>query len=151
MADSIVTCPHCGKQNRLQPGGDGVPRCANCHNHLPWLVSADAATFDEAIAASVPVVVDFWAEWCGPCKMISPSLEEAARSHAGRLKVVKLDVDEAPEIAGRYDVQGIPLLVVFRDGKEADRLVGAVPAAQIEAFLAPHLEAAAAQTNVSST
>jgi thioredoxin 2 len=151
MPPSIVTCPHCGTKNRLAPRRDGVPRCASCHNHLPWLVDADSSTFDAEIAASVPVVVDFWAGWCAPCKMIAPSLEAAARTHAGHLKVVKLNVDENPEIAGRYEVQSIPLLVLFRDGQEADRLLGAVPAAQIEAWLAPHLTAAGAQTNVSST
>jgi thioredoxin 2 len=142
----IITCPHCGKKNRVKPAAEGVPRCANCHNHLPWLVDADASTFEDEIKASVPVVVDFWAPWCGPCKMIAPALEKAAREHAGHLKVVKLDIDGAPQIAARYDVQGIPLLVVIRDGQEADRLVGAAPPRQIEAWLAPHLEAAGAQT-----
>jgi thioredoxin 2 len=121
----------------------GVPRCAVCHTLLPWLVDADADSFEAEIVASVPVVVDFWAPWCGPCKMIAPALERLARAHAGRMKVVKLNIDAASEIGARYDVRGIPLLVLFRDGKEVDRLVGAAPEQQIEAWLRPHLGAEA--------
>jgi thioredoxin 2 len=146
MADSIVTCPNCGKRNRVRPSADGVPRCANCHNLLPWLVEADSTTFEAELAASVPVVIDFWAPWCGPCRVVTPSLERLARAHAGRIKVVKLNVDSAPEIAGRYRVQGIPLLVLTQDGKEVDRLVGASPERTIEAWLRRHLELAASAT-----
>jgi thioredoxin 2 len=138
---SIVTCPHCGKKNRLRPSAEGVPRCGNCHNPLPWLVDATQDTFDAEIKASVPVVVDFWAPWCGPCRMIAPALENQARKHAGELKVVRLNVDEAPELGARYSVQGIPLLVIFGDGEERDRLVGAVPERQIEQWIEPHLKA----------
>jgi thioredoxin 2 len=94
----------------------------------------------------VPVVIDFWAPWCGPCRVVTPSLERLARAHAGRIKVVKLNVDSAPEIAGRYRVQGIPLLVLTQDGKEVDRLVGASPERTIEAWLRRHLELAASAT-----
>jgi thioredoxin 2 len=89
----------------------------------------------------VPVLVDFWAPWCGPCRMVSPAVEAAARELAGRLKVVKLNVDEAPGIAGRYGVQGIPLLVLHRDGREVDRLTGAVPPPQLRGWLDRHLAA----------
>jgi thioredoxin 2 len=117
---------------------EGVPRCANCHNHLPWIVDATPQDFDEAIGASVPVLVDFWAPWCGPCRMVSPAVEAAGRDLAGRLKVVKLNVDDAPEISSRYGVQGIPLLVLLRDGHEEDRLVGATPPQQLRAWLERH-------------
>jgi thioredoxin len=93
----------------------------------------------EEITASVPVLVDFWAPWCGPCRMVSPVVEQMGREYAGRLKVVKLDVDQAPAIASRFGVQGIPLLVVIRDGQEIDRLVGAVPAATLRATLEQHV------------
>jgi len=142
VASSIVTCPHCGKKNRLRPQAEGVPRCANCHNLLPWIVDADESSFDEEVRASVPVLVDFWAEWCGPCRMVSPVVETVGRDNAGKLKVVKLDVDGAPQIAGRYGVQGIPLLVLIVDGEEADRMVGAVPEPQLRKWLEPHLGAA---------
>jgi thioredoxin 2 len=135
MADAIVTCPGCGKRNRLRPTPKGVPRCPACQTLLPWVVEAQREDFAAEITASVPVVVDFWAPWCGPCRMVSPALESLARKHAGRLKLVKLNVDEAPDVGARYGVQGIPLLVLVRDGNEVDRLVGAVPEHQIEAWL----------------
>jgi thioredoxin 2 len=138
---NVVACPHCGKKNRLRPRAVGVPRCANCHQLLPWLVAADASTFEAEIAASVAVVVDFSADWCGPCKMISPILEQAARDHAGALKIVKVDVDAAGNapLSERFQIRGIPLLVLFENGTEADRLVGAAPRGKIEQWLAPHL------------
>jgi thioredoxin 1 len=86
------------------------------------------ATFDEAVrAADTPIVVDFWAEWCGPCKMITPILEELAKEQTGRIAVAKLNVDENPDLAMRYNVMSIPTLLVFRDGELAKRLVGAKP------------------------
>jgi thioredoxin 2 len=143
VSSNIVVCPNCGKKNRLRPSAEGVPRCGNCHQALPWLVDATQHTFDAEIKASVPVVVDFWAPWCGPCRMIAPALENQARKHPGELKVVRLNVDEAPAVSARFSVQGIPLLVLFRDGEERDRIVGAVPERQIEDWIKPHLGAAA--------
>jgi thioredoxin len=93
----------------------------------------------EVLESDVPVLVDFWAPWCGPCRMISPLVERTGREHAGQLKVVKLNVDEAPDISDRYQVRGIPLLVLFRRGSEVDRLVGAVPAARLREWLEPHI------------
>ena len=88
------------------------------------------------------MVVDLWAPWCGPCRFVSPILEELAREHAGRLKVVKVNVDENQKLAIRYDAMSIPTLVVLKDGKVIDRIVGALPKPQLSARLAPHVAAA---------
>jgi thioredoxin 2 len=143
MAATITTCPDCGRRNRVQPTAGGVPRCGNCHHLLPWIVDAGADSFSAEITASVPVLVDMWAGWCIPCRVVTPIVEDLARAHAGRLKVVKLDVDAAPDIAARYGVQGIPTLLLITNGEEADRLVGAAPQPQIEGWLERHLPAEA--------
>ncbi|MGV0792623.1 thioredoxin [Mycolicibacterium sp. XJ1819] len=141
QAVSIISCPGCGKGNRVRPTPRGTPRCGTCREALPWLVDADAATFDQEMQSSVPVLVDFWAPWCGPCRAVAPVLEQLARQRAGRLKVVKVNVDENPATAARFDVAGIPLLVLTRDGREVARLTGAVPLAQLGGWLDQHLSA----------
>jgi thioredoxin 2 len=139
---ATIACTNCGKFNRVPPRGHGVPRCGFCHTALPWIVDADASSFDSAVDSSLPVLVDFWAAWCGPCRMLSPLVEQVARDDAGHVKVVKLDVDAAPEIAARFGAQSIPLLLLLRDGNEVDRLVGAVPRQRLRAWLEPHLTTA---------
>jgi len=98
------------------------------------VMKVDEATWDqEVLKANGLVLVDFWAVWCGPCQMVAPIVEELAAEYAGRLKVVKLNTDENPGIAGRYRIMGIPTLMFFRDGQVVDQLVGAVPKAQLKA------------------
>jgi thioredoxin 2 len=138
---TIVRCPHCGTRNRLRPNAEGVPRCARCKSLLPWKTTATEASFDAETRAAVPVIVDFWAPWCAPCRMIEPVLERLAQQYAGRLKVVEVNVDEEPRLAQRWQAMSIPLLVVLRDGAEVDRIVGALPPAELERRLRPVLEA----------
>jgi thioredoxin 1 len=96
------------------------------------ILTLSDATFDESVGgADTPLIVDFWAEWCGPCKMITPVLEDIAREHEGQLQVAKLNVDDNPNIARRYDVMSIPTLLVFADGEVKKRLVGAKGKAQL--------------------
>jgi thioredoxin 2 len=132
---TIIKCASCGRRNRVSPAAHGVPRCASCHALLPWVVDADSGTFEREVSASIPVIVDFWAPWCAPCRMVSPVLERLVYSQAGKLKLVKVNVDGTPELAARYGAQSIPLLVLFREGSPVDRLVGARPEAQIKAWL----------------
>ena len=99
------------------------------------------ATFDEEIAgSSEPVLVDFWAEWCGPCKMIAPILDEIGQEQAGKLKIAKLNVDDNPDIARRFDVMSIPTLIVFQDGQPAKRMVGAKGKGQLLQELSEFLD-----------
>jgi thioredoxin 2 len=133
---AIIACPSCGTKNRLGAIPKGTPRCASCKQPLPWVVPAGDASFESETSASVPVLVDFWAPWCGPCRMVEPVLSALAAERAGGLKVVKVNVDENPALASRYQAMSIPLLVIMRDGREVDRIVGAVPKNQIEERLA---------------
>jgi thioredoxin 2 len=138
---AIIRCTNCARKNRVRPQPRGVPRCSVCHTPLPWIVDADTDSFDKEIASSVPVLVDMWAPWCGPCRVVSPVVERIAHDFAGRLKVVKLNVDDTPQISARYAVQGIPALLLLHEGREVDRLAGAIPAAQLRGWLERHLTA----------
>ena len=124
----IVACPSCGKRNRVPAAAAGVPRCAACKAALPWLTSAVDSDFDQVAGQSpVPVLVDLWAPWCGPCRMVAPGVEQAAQRLAGRLKVVKVNVDQAPAIAARFKATSIPMLLILDRGQVKARQVGAVP------------------------
>ena len=139
----ITACPSCNKQNRVPASAAGKPTCGACSAALPWIVDATDASFDGTVATTVPVLVDLWAPWCGPCKMVTPILEDLARQRAGQLKVVKVNVDDSPGIAARYQVQGIPTLLLFNDGKLTARQTGALPAHALTEWLDAHAPAAA--------
>src|SRR5215212_615791 len=137
----VVPCPACGKQNRLAFDQlDRPHRCAACKADIaapdaPVDVSS-TALFDAIVAhASVPVVVDYWAPWCGPCRMVAPELEKVARRNAGRLLVIKVNTDEVPELGDRFTIRSIPTMAVFSNGAEVRRESGARPAAAIEALV----------------
>lgn len=142
MTSDIVTCPHCGKRNRVPAAASGKPRCANCHQWLPWIAEAGDADFEEIVEkTSVPVLVDLWATWCAPCRMVSPALEQLATERAGRLKLVKVDVDKAPQISQRFTVQAVPTLLVIENGEVLGRQSGAAPVAALRNWLDQTLSA----------
>ena len=137
--NNITKCPNCGAKNRLKPATDALPSCGNCGTTLPWLVQATDASFASEVKAAVPVLVDFWAAWCGPCRIIAPVLEDLSRDLAGQLKIVKLDVDANRQTAATYKAQSIPMLMVFKDGEAVDTFVGAMPKGALMQRLQPHL------------
>jgi len=144
MASELIRCGHCGTANRVPAAAAGTPRCGRCHQPLPWIADADDATFgDIAEDARVPVIVDLWAPWCGPCRMVSPALEQLARDLAGQVKLVKVNVDASPRISERFGVQAIPTLLVMRGGRVAARQTGAAPLPALRAWVESALAGAA--------
>jgi thioredoxin 2 len=135
MAD-VIACPNCSRRNRVPGAASGTPHCGNCHKPLPWIVNAGDDDFAEvAEHASVPALVDLWAPWCGPCRMVSPALEQLATEMAGKLKLVKVNVDESPKLQQRFGVQAIPTLLLLRNGAVAARQTGAAPAGVLRTWL----------------
>jgi thioredoxin 2 len=136
----VVVCPNCGTKNRVRAAADGAPRCGNCQEALPWMVDTSDADFSTvADKSTIPVLVDVWAPWCGPCRMVSPALEQLATELAGKLKLVKVNADEAPEVSRRFAVQAIPTLVLMQHGQVIDKQVGAAPAHVLRSWLTKHL------------
>jgi thioredoxin 2 len=131
----ITVCPACAKKNRVPAVASGTPVCAVCGAALPWVTDATTATFGAATDAKVPVLVDLWAPWCGPCRMVAPVLEQIARERAGRIKVVKVNVDDEPSVSARFGVQGIPTLLLFDGGELVGRQTGAQPAAVLDRWI----------------
>jgi thioredoxin 2 len=143
----LVECSSCQTINRLKYGSlERATKCGKCHTPLPFPAEPIALTgtqlFDAAIGhASMPVVVDFWAEWCGPCHMMAPEIDKVAQRTAGRALVLKVDTDANPDLSQRYLIRSIPTIAIFQDGREVDRVAGVQPAAAIEQLLTRHSHA----------
>ena len=142
----IVTCAQCGRANRLAFAALAKPtRCGQCKASIAAPPSpievTDSAAFDAAaLESALPLLVDFWAPWCGPCRMVAPELERVARSNAGRYLVLKVNTDALTDIAARFRIRSIPTLALVVGGRELDRIAGARPAHDIEAFAARALQ-----------
>ena len=131
-------------QRGVPAAAAGTPRCGNCHQSLPWIADAGDTTFgDVAEAATIPVIVDLWAPWCGPCRLVSPALEQLARDLAGRVKLARVNVDLSPRVSQRFGAQAIPTLLVLREGRVAARQTGAAPLAALRAWVDSALTTAA--------
>jgi thioredoxin 2 len=146
---AIQTCPKCGAKNRVDERAASVNQavCGKCRDKLPDIGAAETngkpqvvtdATFATDVvsaSASLPVLVDCWAPWCGPCRMIAPVLDQLAAESNGRYKIVKLNVDENPQTSAQFQIRSIPTLLIFKQGKVVDQIVGAVPKQTIAARL----------------
>ena len=133
----IVDCKNCGSRNRVDPekASTQMPRCGKCgqplqsssnDSHKPLVVTDDSFQADVLGAAGV-VLLDCWAPWCGPCRMVGPIMEQLAAESNGRYRIAKLNVDDNPRTAAQFQIQSIPTMLIFKDGKLTDRLVGALP------------------------
>lgn len=138
MQDRMIRCPSCGQMNRISD--DKVARgfqpiCGHCKQPLT-VSNAPVTVTDQNFStlverSEVPVLVDFWASWCGPCHMLAPVIEELAHEFSGRVRIAKLNTDENPQTSSRFQIRGIPALVLFANGREVDRLIGVQPKQQI--------------------
>ena len=141
----IIKCDGCGTKNKIPKSRlNDRPKCGKCGKGLTASGVSDRPvditdrTFqDEILKHPGPILLDCWAPWCGPCKMVAPVLEELASEYAGRVKIAKLNVDENPATASKYAIQSIPTMLFFKNGKEVDKVVGALPKSEIEQHLKP--------------
>jgi thioredoxin 2 len=139
--DMIASCSRCGGQNRVPAARlDARARCGRCKEPLLPLRSPvalhDVSEFDELVRdAPLPVLVDFWAPWCGPCRSVAPEIERLAGTRAGEAIVAKVNTEDLPEVAARYGIRSIPTFIVFRGGKESRRALGARPASDLGTLL----------------
>ncbi|HVB92732.1 MAG TPA: thioredoxin [Acidimicrobiales bacterium] len=142
----VVRCAACGTKNQVPSAASGIPRCAKCKSLLPWIGEAGDDTFADVVTASViPVLVDIWAPWCGPCRMVSPALEHLAGEMAGRIKLVKVNADDAPRVSARFGIQAIPTLLVMRGDQVLARQTGAAPEDTLRTWLEGVLPTASSQ------
>lgn len=141
---TVVTCPSCGQKTRIRAAAEGVPHCPNCGKPLPWLTEAGMTDFAAVAERSpIPVLIDFWAPWCGPCRVVAPAVEKLSEELAGQIKVVKVNTDLAPGLQERFGVRGIPTLVLLDGGKERDRVVGALNLNALRQWVEQRLPASA--------
>ena len=141
--DLILACSGCGTRNRVPLSRiDDMPKCGKCRTVLPvenlsHPVTVTDATFDrEVLRSTLPVLVDCWAPWCGPCRMVGPVLDELAVTYRGRVKIAKLNVDENSQIGSRYSISSVPTLFLVKNGRIIDTLMGALPKEQLESQIA---------------
>lgn len=137
----IISCPKCSKKNRIPFGRlTEEATCGSCQTTIPAIAQTvdipEAAAFDRLVSDSpVPVLVDFWAPWCGPCRVVGPELEKVARQEAGRLVIAKVNTEALQPLAARFSVTSIPMMAVFKGGREIDRTMGSRPAPAIKQFV----------------
>src|SRR5258708_364987 len=141
---TIVSCPKCGQKTRVRSAAEGVPHCPRCGGALPWLAHSGTSDFASVVERSpIPVLIDFWAPWCGPCRVVAPAVERLSNELAGRLKAVKVNTDLEPGLQERFGIRGIPTLVLMDHGMERDRIRGAMGADALRKWVEPRLQVAA--------
>ena len=139
----IIKCTKCGAKNRIPKTRlNARPVCGRCHSRLPEgraldspVIVSDKTFNDEIVSSPIPVLLDCWAPWCGPCRTIGPIIDQLAKEFAGKVKFAKLNVDENPATSTKYNIMSIPTMLLFKDGKVVNSLVGALPKAEIENHL----------------
>lgn len=148
MAEGVkLICTECGQANRVPQDKLGAaPKCGTCGAKLAdgSVGTLDLATLTKAVKTDdLPMIIDFWAPWCGPCRMMAPEFAKAAKVLAPRVRFAKINTEEHPEASQRFGIRGIPLLILFHKGREVARLTGARPAAEIDRFVRDHVAMAA--------
>jgi len=134
--DKEVPCDRCGAKNRIAAASTGLPHCGRCHSPLLWVVEANDSTVGEALdVATIPVLVDVWAPWCRHSRHVSRVLEGLAREHAGRLKLVEINVNESRRVARLFDVQAVPTLLLLQEGTLLARRAGPAPSLALRSWL----------------